>query len=212
MNKDELNKLFEAGTHLPLIEKFYTLQGEGYHTGKAAFFIRIGGCDIGCRWCDSKYSWTFGRDTLIETEQLANEIIAAGHKDVVVTGGEPMMYNLDLFTDLLKKAGIKTYLETSGTHPLTGKWDWICLSPKPHQPPLSEYFASAQELKVIIYDPEQDLEWAEENANKVLDGTHLYLQPEWSRRKQNTPVIIEYIKKNPKWKLSVQLHKYIGIP
>ena len=212
MNKDELNKLFEAGTHLPLIEKFYTLQGEGFHTGKAAFFIRIGGCDIGCRWCDSKYSWTFGRDTLIETEQLADEIISAGHKDVVVTGGEPMMYNLDLFTNLLKKAGIKTYLETSGTYPLTGKWDWICLSPKPQQPPLSEYFASAQELKVIIYDPHQDLEWAEENAKKILDGTHLYLQPEWSRRKQNTPIIIEYIKKNPKWKLSVQLHKYIGIP
>jgi len=212
MEITDLNKLFAEGTHLPLIEKFYTLQGEGFHTGKAAFFIRIGGCDIGCRWCDSKYSWTFGRDTLVETEALANEIIESGHKDVVVTGGEPMMYNLDLFTGLLREAGIKTYLETSGTHPLTGKWDWICLSPKPHQPPLPEYFASAQELKVIIYDLDQDLEWAETNAKKVLKSTYLYLQPEWSRRKENTPKIIEYIKKHPEWKLSVQLHKYLGIP
>jgi 7-carboxy-7-deazaguanine synthase len=212
MDKKELNKLFRAGTHLPLIEKFYTLQGEGYHTGKAAFFIRIGGCDIGCQWCDTKYSWTYGIDSLVESEKLAREIIENGYSDVVVTGGEPTLYNLDIFTSILKNNGVKTYLETSGTNPLTGKWDWICLSPKTNQPPLPEFFASAQELKVIIYNLQEDLQWAEENAKKVLDGTYLYLQPEWSRRKENTPQIIEYIKKNPKWKLSVQLHKYLGIP
>ncbi len=212
MKNSDIDILFKKGTHLPLIEKFYTLQGEGFHVGKAAFFIRIGGCDIGCKWCDSKYSWRFGIDALVESEALAKEIIEAGYKDVVVTGGEPMMYNLDIFTEILKSNGIRTYLETSGTHPLSGKWDWVCLSPKPHQPPRSEFFAIANELKVIIYDIPSDFEWAELNSKKIIPGTHLYLQPEWSRRKINTPKVAEYIMKNPKWKLSVQLHKYIGLP
>ncbi len=207
----DFQKLFSKGTYLPLIEEFYSLQGEGLHTGKAAYFIRIGGCDIGCRWCDSKYSWQYGRDSLIKTEDLVKKIANKGYKDVVVTGGEPMMYNLELFTSLLKKADITTYLETSGTHPITGIWDWICLSPKPQQPPLQEYFDIANELKVIIYDVPSDFEWAEQNAKKI-NTPHLFLQPEWSRRKENTPIIIDYIKKHPKWNLSVQLHKYIGIP
>ena len=207
----DFQKLFSKGTYLPLIEEFYSLQGEGLHTGKAAYFIRIGGCDIGCRWCDSKYSWQYGRDSLIKTEDLVKKIANKGYKDVVVTGGEPMMYNLELFTSLLKKADITTYLETSGTHPITGIWDWICLSPKPQQPPLQKYFDIANELKVIIYDVPSDFEWAEQNAKKI-NTPHLFLQPEWSRRKENTPIIIDYIKKHPKWNLSVQLHKYIGIP
>ena len=152
------------------------------------------------------------RDSLVKAETLAGQILEQGYTDVVVTGGEPMMYNLDIFTEILKSNGVRTYLETSGTHPLSGKWDWVCLSPKPQQPPLSEFFAIANELKVIIYDIPSDFEWAELNAKKTIPGTHLYLQPEWSRRKINTPQVADYIMKHPKWKLSVQLHKYIGLP
>jgi len=212
MIHSKIELLFKEGTHLPLIEKFYTIQGEGYNVGKAAFFIRIGGCDIGCKWCDSKYSWKYGINSLVKTEELATEIIKSGYKNVVVTGGEPLMYNLDIFTKLLKKNNIKTYLETSGTHNLSGVWDWISLSPKPHQPPKDIFFEIANELKVIIYDIPSDLEWAEINSKKVKDKTYLYLQPEWSRKEINTPKIADYIMKNTKWTLSVQLHKYIGLP
>ncbi len=203
--------IFENGRKLPLIHSFYTLQGEGFHTGKAAYFIRIGGCDIGCNWCDTKYSWRPDLNKLVSVEQILTEASSYPTKSVVVTGGEPLMYNMEPLTTLLKQHGFKTFLETSGAYPLTGIWDWICLSPKSDKPPLPEIVSRANELKVIIYNDE-DFLWAEKYAALVDNTCHLYLQPEWSRHKANTKKIIEYIKKHPKWRLSVQLHKYLGIP
>ena len=205
------NDIFENGRKLPLIEDFYTLQGEGFHTGKAAYFIRIGGCDIGCYWCDTKYSWRADLNKLVSIEEIAAKAIQYPANSIVVTGGEPLMYNLDPLCNLLKKNNTKTFLETSGSHPLTGTWDWICLSPKPNNPPLPEILPLANELKIIIYE-EKDFLWAEKYAKLVSPKCHLFLQPEWSRRKINTPKIVEYIKNNPKWRLSLQTHKYIGIP
>ena len=205
------NDIFENGRKLPLIEDFYTLQGEGYHTGKAAYFIRIGGCDIGCYWCDTKYSWRPDLNKLVSVEEIAAKAIKYPAKSIVITGGEPLMYNLDPLCAILKKNNIKTFLETSGSYQLTGKWDWICLSPKPNNPPLPEILPLANELKVIIYE-EKDFLWAEKYAKLVSPECHLFLQPEWSRHKINTPIIIEYIKNNPKWQLSIQTHKYLKIP
>jgi 7-carboxy-7-deazaguanine synthase len=204
-------KLFEGGRKLPLVEEFYTIQGEGYHTGKAAYFIRIGGCDVGCSWCDTKFSWNPSLHPVVPAEQIVEHVIAQPAAAVVVTGGEPLMANMDYLTGMLKKEGIETFLETSGAYPLSGIWDWICLSPKRNAPPVEELYKKAHELKVIIAS-EEDLDWAIANAAEVEASCKLYLQPEWSRREQVLPLIIEFTKKNPRWMISIQSHKYMRIP
>lgn len=203
--------IFEGGTRLPLVEEFYTIQGEGYHTGKAAYFIRIGGCDVGCAWCDTKFSWNPDLHPVVPADGIIENVLSQPAAAVVVTGGEPLMVNMDYMTASLKAKGIETFLETSGAHPLSGHWDWICLSPKRQMPPLEGIFAHAHELKMIITGNE-DLEWAEENAARVGKDCRLYLQPEWSRREIILPVIIEYAKQNPRWMISLQSHKYMRIP
>ena len=204
-------KLFEGGRKLPLVEEFYTIQGEGYHTGKAAYFIRIGGCDVGCSWCDTKFSWNPSLHPVVPAEQIVEHVIAHPAAAVVVTGGEPLMANMDYLTGLLKREGIETFLETSGAYPLSGTWDWICLSPKRNAPPVEELFKKAHELKVIIAS-EEDLDWAIKNGEQVDVGCKLYLQPEWSQREVILPVIIEFAKENPQWMISLQSHKYMHIP
>jgi 7-carboxy-7-deazaguanine synthase len=198
-------------TTLPVMEAFYTLQGEGFHQGRAAYFIRLGGCDVGCFWCDVKESW----DATKHPQQNMAKIIAEAKKFpgrlAVITGGEPLMHNLDELTTLLQQTGFETNIETSGSHPLSGKWDWICLSPKKFKAPLPEILPLANELKVVVYN-KSDFKWAEEYATKVSPTCKLYLQPEWSKWQEVTPLIIDYIKQNPQWELSMQLHKYINVP
>jgi len=206
-----VNDIFEGGKKLPLIDEFYTIQGEGFHFGKAAYFIRIGGCDIGCNWCDTKYSWRVGKDKLISVSEIVESVVNTDAKTIVVTGGEPLTYNLNPLSDLIKTNNLTAHIETSGAYKLTGKWDWICLSPKRNAPPTEEIIPLANELKVIILD-EKDFEWAEKYANLVSPNCHLFLQPEWSRHKELTPIIVEYIKKYPKWKISIQAHKFMRIP
>lgn len=202
---------FDGGRLLPLVEEFYTIQGEGYHTGKAAYFIRIGGCDVGCSWCDTKFSWNPDLHPVVTVEEIVSKVISHPAAAVVVTGGEPLMANMDYLTALLKKKGIETFLETSGAYQLSGKWDWICFSPKPSFPPREEFFSAAHELKMIVASP-GDLDWAIENGRKVGPRCKLYLQPEWSQREKILPVIIEFAKNNPKWMISLQSHKYMRIP
>jgi len=204
-------ELLRKGLALPLMEDFYTLQGEGFHTGKPAYFARIGGCDVGCSWCDVKESWNADIWPLTDTDEIVRRIVSCPSKSVVITGGEPLMYNLDYLCSELKKAGFKTYLETSGSHPLTGMWDWICLSPKKFSPPLEEIYTKADEYKVIIQS-KGDFDWAEKNSNRLRDDCKLFLQPEWSRRDTIMDEIIEYVKVNPKWSISLQSHKYMKIP
>lgn len=196
---------------LPVVEEFYTLQGEGYFTGTPAYFVRLAGCDVGCHWCDSKPSWETFPHQWIDTTQLAQRIIANPSKHLVLTGGEPFLHDLTLFSNLIKKHGIITHIETSGTSKYSGKWDWICLSPKPWQPPLEEFYDLAHELKVIIQTPD-DFKWAETCALKTRPICHLYLQPEWSVFNKIVPLIVEYIKANPKWRISIQSHKFMKIP
>lgn len=203
--------IFEGGRKLPLVEEFYTIQGEGYHTGKAAYFIRIGGCDVGCAWCDTKFSWNPSLHPVVPAEEIVRNVIAQPAAAVVVTGGEPLMANMDYLTGMLKEEGIETFLETSGAYPLSGTWDWICLSPKRNAPPMAEIFPKAQELKVIIASTE-DLDWAVKNGELVAEDCKLYLQPEWSQREAILPVIIDFVKENPKWMISLQSHKYMHIP
>ncbi len=207
----KINDRLDAGLELPLMEDFYTVQGEGFHTGKPAYFTRIGGCDVGCSWCDVKESWNAKLWPLTDTDEIVKRVAACPAKAVVVTGGEPLMYNMDYYCAELKKKGVSTYLETSGSHPLTGKWDWICLSPKKNSPPLKEIFKIANELKVIIQS-KGDFEWAEKNAARVREGCHLFLQPEWSVRDNMMEPIVEYVKQHPKWQISLQSHKYMRIP
>ena len=204
-------KIFEGGKKLPLVEEFYTIQGEGYHTGKAAYFIRIGGCDVGCSWCDTKFSWNPSLHPVVPAEQIVEHVTAHPAAAVVVTGGEPLMVNMDYMTALLKEKGVETFLETSGAYPLSGTWNWICLSPKMNAPPVDEHFMTAHELKMIIAS-RQDFEWAIENGSRVSDSCKLYLQPEWSQRENILPVIIEFVKENPRWMISLQSHKYMRIP
>lgn len=199
------------GKQLPLVEQFYTIQGEGFHTGKAAYFIRIGGCDIGCRWCDSKVSWSPGIHKLVSVEDIVSNVLSHSAKSVVVTGGEPSLYNLNPLCDALKVHGIETFIETSGAYALDGTFDWICVSPKPNVNPLPEMYQRADELKVIIYE-ETDLEWAEECAKQTKKDCLLFLQPEWSRYSVNIGPIVEYVKKNPQWMISLQAHKFMKIP
>jgi len=205
------NDDFKGGTLLPLVEEFYTIQGEGFHTGKAAYFIRIGGCDVGCSWCDTKFSWNPELHPVVPFEGIIANVLAQPASAVVVTGGEPLMVNMDPLTNELKEKGIETFLETSGAHPLSGNWDWICLSPKKQMPPVPELFPEAHELKMII-NGEEDLRWAEESARRVSRDCKPYLQPEWSQSERILPLIIEYAKQNPKWMISIQSHKYMRIP
>ena len=204
-------QLLEEGRLLPVMEMFYSLQGEGYHTGKAASFVRIGGCDVGCHWCDVKESWDASLHPLTPVEKIVDTVNSFPAKAVVITGGEPLMYNLDVLCELFKEKGIEIFLETSGAYPLSGKFDWICLSPKAQQPPLPEMLNQADELKVIIHE-DADFEWAEENAGGVCEKCLLYLQPEWSQHKIMLPLIVDYAQKHPRWMVSLQSHKYMNIP
>ncbi len=208
---DDQQLQFDQGKLLPLMEDFYTVQGEGYNTGKAAYFIRLGGCDMGCWWCDVKESWDATLHPITPTDQIIQRALQVPARAVVVTGGEPVLYNLDYLCEELKKHGVATFLETAGVRKLTGKWDWICLSPKKNSIPLLEYFRMAHELKVIIHN-ESDLRWAELNAEKVHENCHLFLQPEWSKYNQILPVIVDYVKEHPEWKISLQAHKFMNIP
>jgi organic radical activating enzyme len=204
-------EIFEGGRKIPLVEEFYTIQGEGYHTGKPAYFIRVGGCDVGCSWCDTKFSWNPGLHPVVPAEQIIRHVLEHPASAVVVTGGEPLMVNMDYLTAQLKQQGIETFLETSGAYPLSGDWDWICLSPKKSLPPREAIFQFADELKVII-STEEDIDWALENGAKVRPECKLYLQPEWSRREEILPLIINFSKGNPRWMISLQSHKYMHIP
>jgi len=201
----------DEGTKLPLVEEFFSLQGEGFHTGKAAYFIRLGGCDVGCSWCDSRFSWNPDIHPMINADTIIENVMKSGTDSVVVTGGEPLMWNLDYLCSGLKKIKINTFIETSGAYPMSGKWDWICLSPKKNMPPLPEICTIADELKVIIQD-RSDFNWAEKYSNHVNETCLLFLQPEWSRFEKMIPEIVEYIKVYPKWRISLQIHKYMHIP
>jgi len=240
--------LLNSGKLLPVMEEFYSLQGEGFHTGEAAWFIRIGGCDVGCAWCDIKESWNAALFPPVETDKVVEKALLCPANAVIVTGGEPLLYNLDYLCEQLRNrsavgsqqlaglsdpdvpkspkgellpslqgsvgegsTGIHTFLETSGSQPLSGTWDWICLSPKRDWPPREEFYALSHELKMIIHE-EEDFTWAETQRARMNGQGHLYLQPEWSRRVEILPKIIRYIERFPVWKLSLQTHKYIGIP
>ncbi|TMI74488.1 MAG: 7-carboxy-7-deazaguanine synthase QueE [Bacteroidetes bacterium] len=193
------------------MEHFYTLQGEGFHQGRAAYFIRLGGCDVGCVWCDVKESWEAGKHPQLKIEDLRSMVKDTPAEIVVITGGEPLMYDLDELTNELHAAGLKTHIETSGAYSLSGAWDWICLSPKKFKAPLPGILPFANELKVIIFN-KSDFDWAEQYAAQVSPKCKLYLQPEWSKAAQMTPLIIDYIKAHPQWELSLQIHKYINVP
>lgn len=226
-------KQITSNQYLPLMESYYTIQGEGANTGMPAYFIRLGGCDVGCHWCDVKESWDVEKHPLVSVEKIISSLKSAESaqsavrgkavnkypvKNVVITGGEPLLYNLNELTKQLNKNGIKTFIETSGAYPLTGAWDWICLSPKKTKLPLKDIYKKANELKVIIYN-KHDFKFAENCAAQLpsLKGRgrgwgYLFLQPEWSKKEIMLPKIIEYVKKNPQWKISLQMHKYMNIP
>ena len=196
---------------LPVMEHFYTIQGEGFHQGRAAYFIRLGGCDVGCVWCDVKDSWDAGRHPLRAIENLVTEIKQFPVKIAVVTGGEPLMHDLTELTQQLQAAGLRTHMETSGSSPLSGSWDWITLSPKKFKAPLPEVVPFAHELKVVVFH-KSDFAWAEQWASQVSPSCKLYLQPEWSKAEIVTPWIIDYVKAHPQWQLCLQIHKYIRVP
>jgi len=208
---EEQQSLLDKGKLLPVMEQFYTIQGEGNNTGKAAYFIRIGGCDVGCHWCDVKESWDANIHPLTSVSQLLNELRNYSVKAVVITGGEPLQYNLDELTKQLKEQQIETFIETSGAYPITGNWDWICLSPKKTMPPKELIYKMAHELKIIVYN-KHDFEWAKQEAEKVNENCFLYLQPEWSKRDEMMPLIVDFVKENTKWRVSLQTHKYMNIP
>ena len=198
-------------TQYPVMEMFYSLQGEGYHQGRAAYFIRLAGCDVGCVWCDVKESWDASKHPVLSIEEIVSSALAHPGRLAIITGGEPLLYNLDALTTALKKAGFEINMETSGSSPMSGKWDWVCLSPKKFKAPLTESIAAASELKVVIFN-KHDFEWAETYAQQVPASCKLYLQPEWDKANEMMPSIIDYVKTHPKWELSAQLHKYIQVP
>jgi len=206
----KIKLLLEKGESLPIMEAFYTIQGEGFHKGAASYFIRTGGCDVGCHWCDVKESWDENSHPIISVEEIVKKL--SGFSDcVVVTGGEPLIWNMNPLTKALKKLGKKTHIETSGAYPLTGVWDWVCLSPKKAKLPTEDAYKHAHELKIIIYN-NHDFKFAEQEAKKVNKNAILYLQPEWGKRNKMMPLMVDFIKKNPKWKISLQTHKYLNIP
>ena len=203
-------KKITLGLELPLMEAFYTIQGEGFHKGSAAYFIRIGGCDVGCHWCDVKESWNPLIHPTTEISKISSD--AKQKSDIIViTGGEPLIYNMGPLTNLLINNKMKTHLETSGAYPLSGKWNWICLSPKKNKLPLKGIYSKANELKIIVYNLD-DLKFAEDQSMKVNKNCLLYLQPEWSKRDKIMPIIVDYAMNNPKWRVSLQTHKYLNIP
>ena len=199
------------GTLLPIMEQFYTVQGEGYHQGKASYFIRTAGCNVGCHWCDIKDSWDAAEYPLINVEEIAKEASRYPMKIAVVTGGESMMFNMKPLTEALENRGLKRHVETSGAYPISGTWDWICLSPKKFKAPLDSNLKVANELKVVIYN-RSDFKWAQMHAAKVHPDCKLYIQPEWNKAYQMMPEIVDFIKTNPQWHISLQIHKYMNIP
>ena len=201
----------ERGEILPLMEAFYTIQGEGYYSGKAAYFLRIGGCDVGCHWCDVKESWNADLHPPTSITNILEGIAKFSVDTVVITGGEPLMWNLNKLTTALKLKGLKIHLETSGAYPYTGDFDWVCLSPKKMQAPLSTIKPITNELKVIVNN-KHDLIWAEEQRKGLSNDCKLYLQAEWSKREKIIPMIIDFVKKNKHWTISLQSHKYMNIP
>jgi 7-carboxy-7-deazaguanine synthase len=200
-----------AGLQLPLMEAFYTIQGEGRHTGHAAYFIRLGGCDVGCVWCDVKESWEAGKWPVLPIEKIVADALAFPGRLVVITGGEPLLYDLGPLTALLKAKGFSTHLETSGAHPFSGDFDWVCFSPKKFKAPHPSIYPVADELKVVVYHP-SDLDFAALHAAKVGEDCELRLQPEWSKSSIRLPELVDYIKSNPSWKISLQTHKFMDIP
>ena len=195
---------------LPVMEHYFTIQGEGYNTGKACFFLRLGGCDVGCVWCDVKDSWDAKAHGIMNVDTMLELALSAKAARVVVTGGEPLMYDLSYLTSQFQRAGVKIFLETSGAYPLTGNWDWICVSPKKFKKPLNEVLMKADELKVIVYN-KSDLQWAEEQQKKISPHCILYLQPEFGEFNKVIPIIIDYVKLNPVWRISLQTHKIMNI-
>ena len=210
MTRRERQELLDKGLLLPLMEEFYTIQGEGFHKGTAAYFVRIGGCDVGCHWCDVKESWNANLHPPTETSKIIDNALKFSDA-IVVTGGEPLTWDMTRLTSGLKERGAKIHIETSGAYKLTGIWDWVCLSPKKLKLPTKEVYENANELKVIVYN-KADLKFAEEQASKVNTNCILYLQPEWSKRDKVIPLIVDYVMENPKWKVSLQTHKYLNIP
>ena len=199
----------QKGEILPLMEAFYSLQGEGFYKGTAAYFIRLGGCDVGCHWCDVKESWAAEAHPLVPVDTIVTDALAHS-KTMIITGGEPLMWNLDLLTEKLRAAGARTHIETSGAHPLSGTFDWICLSPKKIKRPVGDVLQKANELKMVIYN-NNDFLFAEEMAAQVSPDCLLYLQPEWSKRDKVIPKIVDYVMAHPQWKASLQMHKYLEI-
>ncbi|MEM7549358.1 MAG: 7-carboxy-7-deazaguanine synthase QueE [Bacteroidota bacterium] len=197
--------------NLPLMEAFYTIQGEGFHSGKAAYFIRLGGCDVGCIWCDVKESWDASKFPKVTVNEMVEEALKYSSRLAVITGGEPLMYDCSKLTKELKDSGFKTNIETSGAYPLSGDWDWVCFSPKKFKKPVEDIYTKAHELKVIIYN-KSDFDWAEQHAERVNKSCKLFLQPEWDKSEQMMPLIIDYVKNNPKWQISLQTHKFMEIP
>ena len=207
MNQKEVNTALE----LPIMEFFYTIQGEGFYSGRAAFFIRIAGCDVGCVWCDVKDSWDSEKHPLQTIDFLIEQVVTSGTNLVVITGGEPAMYDLTALTNRLKTINVEIAMETSGCYNLIGQIDWYCFSPKKFKAPVDQAYQLASELKVVISHP-SDFQWAETHAEKINTSCKLYLQPEWSKQERFLPEIIEYVKNNPKWRISLQTHKYMDIP
>lgn len=208
---DDILGLLNGGMSLPLVEDFYSIQGEGFHTGKPAYFIRLGGCDVGCKWCDAKATWNPKLYPPTPIEHIVSRATSCAAQAIVITGGEPLRYPLGALTASLRSHSLKIFLETSGSQPFSGEFDWVCLSPKMNQPPLDDSWHRADELKVIITCRE-DIAWAEQCAAKVGEDTTLYLQPEWSVSDSVMPIIVEWVKENPRWNISIQTHKYMRIP
>ncbi len=196
---------------LPVMETFYSVQGEGYHTGKPAFFIRLAGCDVGCTWCDVKESWNASDHPVLKIKDLAKQAALSGAEIVVVTGGEPTLYDLKPLTDALLSHGLKAHIETSGTNPLTGDWHWICFSPKKFKKPVPQIYQQAHELKVVVFN-KHDLQWALDHAAQINESCKLFVQPEWSKKEIITPLIVEFVQQNTHWSLSLQTHKYLNLP
>ena len=205
-----MNEIIDS-SRLPLMEAFYTIQGEGHFSGTPAYFIRLGGCDVGCVWCDVKESWDGSKWPIEEIVSMVSQAKTFPSRVAVITGGEPLMYDLTALTRELRSQGFQTNVETSGAYALSGSWDWICFSPKKFKAPLDEFYNHADELKIVVYN-KSDFDWAEKHASRVNKDCLLYLQPEWDRSEEMTPLIINYIKKNPHWKISLQTHKFMDIP
>lgn len=210
-NIPELKMMDLKQGFLPLMEHFYTIQGEGYNAGKAAYFLRLAGCDVGCVWCDVKESWDAAIHPQVHITNMLEYLKSTPTPNVVVTGGEPLIYDLKPLTQLLHDYGYQAWIETSGAYPISGVWDWVCLSPKKFKKPVNEVYAYANELKIIVYN-KSDFDWALEHAQKVNRACKLYLQPEWSKEKEITPLIIDFVKEHPEWTISLQTHKYLNIP